>query len=174
MKRITWRQAPPPPDLEHRSLWSSREWQTACSSSEDDDIDGGGGQPLNVNDFHESHYLNLLICRCSMILNSVRYIEEFFVTGQQKKCFPGQSFSIIAKRLSTLSFSKMAHPVFRSCWSNLWANSSDKQVLLMLRMILVLLNLLLVLMLLVVAKLLELSSVLPHWSPIKLLAVSPA
>ena len=39
----------------------------------------------------------------------------------------------------------------------------------------VLLNLLLVLMLLVVAKLLELSSVLPHcWSPIKLLAVSPA
>ena len=86
---------------------------------EDDDIDGGGGQPLNVNDFHESHYLNLLICRCSMILNSVRYIEEFFVTGQQKKCFPGQSFSIIAKRLSTLSFSKMAHPVFRSCWSNL-------------------------------------------------------
>ena len=37
-----------------------------------------------------------------------------------------------------------------------------------------LLSLLLVLLVLIVAKLLELSSFLPHWSPLKLLAVSPA
>ena len=135
--------------------------------------------PLNVNNSHQSHDLNLLT---SQWFSSVSDIQEFFVfvlsLDSKKSVFLDKlsrsSFSKTAQRLSTLSFSTMAHPVFRSCWSNLWAKSSDKQVLLMLRMILVLLNLLLVLMLLIVAKLLELSSLLPHRSPLKLLAVSPA